>query len=77
MIASMTDENRAASLANPHDMPCAAATFFDRTVNALACHVTDDPTMLSCFVAAILALSVTDQGALVDHLITVPGRRDG
>lgn len=57
MLASIADGDTAENPASLADLLRAAATFFDVTVNALACHVKDDPEMLSCFVAAILALN--------------------
>lgn len=53
----IAEEDMAESPASPAELLRAAAIFFDITVNALACHVTEDPGMLSCFVAAIRTLN--------------------
>jgi signal transduction histidine kinase len=57
MLPWMMGSARAESQLSPADLMRAAGAFFDVTVGFLADHVKDDPGLLPCFTAAVVALN--------------------
>jgi signal transduction histidine kinase len=57
MLPWMIGSGRPAAQLSPAELLRAAAAFFEVTVNSLARHVRDDPGLLPCFTAAIVALN--------------------